>query len=222
MSRHRSSSTIHALAVAVLVAGCGGSAASMAPLSAAPAVSSPSGALDAVRSFPPPQTAIQPGTYRWTGFDPPISVTLGPGWALGHDHPAFFDLFRGSDFPSVSFARFTSVYADATNQVAASDAMAVAATFAARSDLTVTGSSAVELGGLRGRVFDVVTRTAKTPLFFGPAGDFRLDPEFTTRYRILDIPGGGILVVGIHTRVGKVEEGLALGEPVVASLTVAP
>ena len=53
-------------------------------------------------------------------------------------------------------------------------------------------------------------------------GDFRLDPEFKTRYRVLDVPSGGVLVVGIHTRVGAVEDGLALGEPVVASLTAQP
>src|SRR6185295_1880186 len=149
-------------------------------------------------------------------------IALGPGWELGHDNAKFFDLFRGSDFPSVSFARFTDVYVDATTRVAAIDAATVAATLVARSDMTVTDASSIELGGRGGRQFVVVTISPQTPLFFGPAGDFKLDPEFKTRYRVLDFPGGGVLVIGIHTRDGGFEDGLALAEPVVTSLSVAP
>ena len=212
-------------AVAVLVAGC----ASPAPASVATvASSSPASSTtastaapaDTALTFPPSQTAIEPGTYRWDGFESSVSMVLGPGWALGHDDAAFFDLFRGSDFPSVSFGRFTKVYLDATTRVAAVDAETVAATLMGRADLTVTNFSAIELSGRGGRQFDLATVNPQTPLFFGPAGDFKLDPEFKTRYRVLDFPGGGVLVVGIHTRDGGFDDGVALAEPLVASLIV--
>jgi hypothetical protein len=206
----------------ILVAGCAASsvsnvsnsspASSVTVNTAAPEETAP--------TFPPSQTTIEPGTYRWAGFASPISITVGSGWALGHDNAAFFDLFRGSDFPSISFARFTDVYADGATRVAAVDAETVATTLTGRTDVTVTDSSAIELSGRDGRQFDLSTLQPQTPVFFGPAGDFKLDPEFKTRYRVLDFPGGGVLVIGIHTRLEDFDDGLALAEPVVASLIV--
>ena len=212
-------------AVTALVGACGTSASSNPPNSGAPATASTSASAapaSAARTFPPPQAAIEPGTYRWDGFERAVTFTVGTGWAIGHDNPMFFDLFRGSDFPSISFARFTDVYVDGTKRVAAVDAATVAATLKSRAGMTVTGPSAIELGGLDGRQLDLATSASRTPLFFGPAGDFRLDPEFKTRYRVLDFPGGGILVVGIHARAGGFEDGVALGDPVVATLIVDP
>jgi hypothetical protein len=183
---------------------------------------SKAGSRIGARTFPPSQTPIEPGTYHWSGFEHAISIDLGAGWELGHDSPAFFDLFRGSDFPSVSFARFTDVYVDAKTKTAAVDAASVLATLKGRVDMTLTDVSAIELSGLRGQQFDVVTLATRTPLFFGPAGDFRLDPEFKTRYRVLDFPGGGVLVIGVHARVAQFEEGVALGDSVAATLSVEP
>jgi hypothetical protein len=224
------------LAVAVLINGCAAPGApSVSASSTPPAASGGTASLPPAptggtasspepggQAFPPPQTPIAAGTYQWDGFERWISVSLGPGWALGHDNPSFFDLFRGSDFPSISFARFTDVYVDATHRAAAADASTVAGILAGRTDMTVRNASAIELGGLRGRLFDLTTVAPMTPLFLGPAGDFKLDPEFKTRYRILDFPGGGILVVGIHARAAGFEDGVALGDPVVSSLAVEP
>jgi len=211
--------------VAILVTGCGRQAPSIAPSSdpGGQATEGPSATPGPVAAtFPPSQTPIEPGTYRWDGFARPVSFILGSGWQLGHDNPAFFDLFRGSDFPSVSFARFTDVYADRTHRVVAGDAEFVETSLRGRADLTVTGPSAIELGGLEGWQFDLTTLEARTPLFFGPAGDFQLDPEFKTRYLVLDFPGGGVLVIGIHARAAAFEAGVALGDPVVATLIVEP
>lgn len=219
------------VAATVLVAGCGTppssgasgasgmssvSSSSPAPLATASSVEPTGTAL----TFPPSQTSIEPGTYRWDGFEPSITIALGPGWALGHDNAAFFDLFRGSDFPSVSFGRFTDVYVDGTTRVPAVDAETVAATLMGRTDLTMTHLSEIELGGRAGRRFDLVTLAPQTPLFFGPAGDFKLDPEFKTRYRVIDFPGGGVLVIGVHTRDGGFDDGVALAEPIVETLVV--
>ena len=199
-----------AVALLVVAAALGGGCT--APTS----VASPSPAA----TFPPSQTAIDPGTYRWDGFDPSISVTVGAGWELGHDDPSFFDLFRGSDFPSVSFARFTDVYQDTTTRFEATDAATVAATLSGRSDITITDPAAIELGGLPGLQFDLTTGAPKTPVFFGPAGDFRLEPDFKTRYRILDVPGGGVLVIGIHDHADAFDAAVALADPLTETLQV--
>ncbi len=221
------------LVVAALAAACGPSpsspgsivSTSTAPGTAlaspvatdVPATQAPIGA-----TFPPSQTPIDPGIYRWDGFGDPITLTLDAGWDLGHDNPTFFDLFRGSDFPSITLARFTHVYVDGVTKAPVTDAAAAAATLVGRSDMTLTPPIEITLGGLPGRQFDVTTSTAKTPLFFGRAGDFRLDPEFKTRYRILDLPGGGILVIGIHDHVADFDAAVALADPVVATFSVAP
>lgn len=215
-SSHRGIVVVATAVVAILIAGCGfGSGGqAMEGASATP--------IRPALTFPPSQTPIEPGTYRWDGFDRPVSVALGPGWQLGHDNPAFFDLFRGSDFPAVSFARFTDVYADRAHRVVADDVVSVETSLLERTDLALTGVTPTTLGGLEGWQFDLATQEARTPLFFGPAGDFQLDPEFKTRYRVLDFPGGGVLVVGIHSRVDAFDAGVALGEPVVATLVVEP
>jgi hypothetical protein len=212
-------------AMTLSLMGCGSSAGPASPTTGdhrSSAASPTAQASAATRTFPPSQTAIEPGRYRWDGFERPISVELGSGWALGHGNPTFFDLFRGSDFPSVTFARFGDVYTDQATRTHATDAASVVGALAGRKDVTMTNQSTVTIGGLTGRQLDLATTQPRTPLFFGPAGDFRLDPEFRTRYRILDWPGDGILVIGIHTPDGSFEDGVALGEPVVATLRVEP
>jgi len=196
---------------------------SATPSSVPAATSSASGAtVGGAATFPPSQTAIAPGTYRWDGFERPVSVTVASGWEIGHDDPAFFDLFRGSDFPSVSFARFTDVYVDAASRSAATDAATVAATLGNRPDVTMTDPTAIELGGLHGLQFDLTTTAPKTSLFFGPAGDFRLEPTFRTRYRVLDFPGGGVLVIGVHGLGEGFDAAVALADPVTSTLRVEP
>ena len=109
-----------------------------------------------------------------------------------------------------------------TSRVQATDAASAATTLAGRPDMTLSEPLEIQLGGLSGLQFDVRTTAAKTPLFFGLAGDFRLDPEFSTRYRILDFPGGGILVIGIHAQLADFDAAVALGDPVVETFRVEP
>ncbi len=209
-------------ATALLLAGCGSSEHSNGPRSttSSSAEATTIDATDAAQPFPPSQTPIEPGTYRWSGFEPSITITVGSGWALGHDDPAFFDLFRGSDFPSVTFGRFTDVYVDEATRAPAADVASVTAALTARVDVLVTDEADIELGGLTGHRFDVVTLAPRTPLFFGPAGDFQLDPNFQTRFSVLDFPGGGVLVIGIHTHDGGFDDAVTLAGPLVESLTV--
>ena len=91
------------------------------------------------------------------------------------------------------------MYVDGVKRSAATDAAAVAATLGRRTDVSMTDPTAIELGGRDGLQFDLTTTAPKTPLFYGPAGDFRLEPAFKTRYRVLDFPVGGILVIGVHS-----------------------
>ena len=202
-SGHRAALTA-LVSVTVLLMACGGSAATPST-SAAP--------VSVVATFPPSQTAIEPGSYRWDGFERSIAITVDSGWEIGHDDPTFFDLFRGSDFPSVSFARFTEVYKDAVTRVEATDPATVAATLGERPDVTMTKPTAITLGGLGGLQFDLTTTAPKTPLFLGRAGDFRLEPEFKTRYRVLEFPGGGVLVIGVHSRGDAFDAAVALADP---------
>ena len=58
----------------------------------------------------------------------------------------------------------------------------------------------------------------QTPLFRGPAGDFKMDPEFENRYRLLDLPGGGVLFIGVHVHTGGLDAADDLADPILASL----
>jgi hypothetical protein len=223
----RTAARLGAILTLGVVASCGTPAASSAGLASTVAqtagpTGSPASSVAAARTFPPSQTPIAPGRYRWSRVAPAVSFDVGPGWELGHAHPEFFDLFRGSDFPSVSFARFTSVHSDATTQVPATDAQTVVAALSARSDVTLSGAEAVTLGGLSGTRFDLSVASPQTPLFMGPAGAFKMDPGFVNRYRVLDLPGGGVLVIGVHVRGDGIEAASGLAEPIFASFAVDP
>ena len=46
--------------------------------------------------------------------------------------------------------------------------------------------------------------------------------EFKTRYRVLDFPGGGVLVIGVHSRGEGFDAAVALADPLTSTLRVEP
>jgi hypothetical protein len=195
--------------------------ASVAPSASAAATSGIASHLaGAERTLPPSQVPIAPGTYRWDGFVPAVSFELESGWQVGHRHPEFFDLFRGDDFPGVSFGRFDDVFTGVSAPVPASDAATVVASLSGFPGLTVSPPRPIELGGLPGQEFTLTSSVQQTPLFRGAGGDFKMDPGFETRYRILDLPDGGVLVVGVVARDCGLDEAEELAAPILASLTI--
>lgn len=165
--------------------------------------------------------AVEPGTYTWEEFSPAVSFEVGPGWEVGHRNPEFFDLFVDGDFPAVSFGRFVDVFTDDTTRVPARDAANVIASLSTRPDVTLSAPQSAQMGGLRGQAFTLSVATDQTPLFGGRNGVFRMDPGFETRYTALDVPGDGVIFVGVAAREGELDAALDAAAPILATLTVA-
>ena len=189
------------------------------PTATATPVSSPPTAM---RTLPPHSVAIEPDEYGWDRFEPAVSFRLDAGWSIGHDHDEFFDLFRGDDFPAVAFGRFTDVYTGPTRFVPITDAATVVASLGVYRGITVTDVAPTAIAGLRGQRLDLRVSIEQSALFRGAGGTFHLDPGFAVRYHVLDLPGGGVLLVGIMAHEGGLEAAIEAATPILSSLTVRP
>jgi hypothetical protein len=177
-------------------------------------------------AFPPPSGVawledgrLQPGTYWFNGFDPWLEVRVGEGWEVGHFHRDFFDLFAAGDFPSIGFGRFATVkYRDGTTFPAV-NADAVVRALRSNPDLEVTDVGAAQVAWLTGLTVDIRAKREQSPLFSTPDGDFKFDPEFISRWHILDVPGGTMQIL-VAARPGKLDAAIATTRPVLDSLRI--
>ena len=220
---------LFALAVMVLVGGCSGTAITTpAPSAAEPRTPAPSGmypgASPGQTSKPLPSGVamltdgvLEPGTYRFDGFEPAVEVTVGDGWEVGHFHPDFFDLFHAGDFPSVGFARFATVKHRDGTTYAAVTAEAVVAALRSNPDLEVVDVGPVLVAGLAGRTVDIRAKREQSPLFSTPNGDFRFDPEFISRWHILEVDGGTMQIL-VAARPGKLDAAIEATSSILSSL----
>ncbi len=214
------------VALIVLSAGCGGPA--IAPPSPSPAgvpVATPSAVPAPSPSAEPLPSGVawlrdgvlQPGTYRFAGFEPWIEVTVGADWEVGHFHPYLFDLFYRSTFPSIGFGRFPTVKHRDGTTVDATSAQAVVDALRANDELEVTEVGPASIAGLSGFTIDVRAIHPQTPLFSTPDGDFKFDPGLVARLHVLDLPGGAMELL-IAAQPGKLEDAIAATKPILDSL----
>lgn len=202
----------------------------VAACSSAPA--SPSG---------PPTLAA--GTYTSRSFQPPVTFTVPGGWTNPEDQPAFFSLQPAAN-------RQAGIYLFRDPQPASQDptcpmtaepgvgstSLALVAWIRALDGLVVSAPRLVTVGGLRGTEIDVNLEPDWTascpfagglptvPLFIGSAGTVRWVVVGSERLRlsILDVPGGGTVVVDIDAFVGSDwDQLLAEAIPIVAGLSFA-
>jgi hypothetical protein len=229
----RSAGAILGASLAISFAGCSGIPAA----TTTPAASSPTATMDAAATatsqptvasteFPLPSGVawledgvLEPGTYWFNGFEPWLEVTIGEGWEVGHFHDDFFDLFHAGDFPSIGFGRFETVkYRDGTTFPAV-DAEAAVEALRSNPDLEVTDVGAASVAGLAGLTIDIRAKREQSPLFSTPDGDFKFDPEFVSRWHILDVSGGTIQVL-VAARPGKLGAAIRTTQPVLDSVRI--
>jgi len=161
--------------------------------------------------------ALEPGTYWFNGFDPWLEVTVREGWEVGHFHDNFFDLFLEGDFPSIGFGRFAAVKHRDGTTIEATSAQVVVDGLRSNPELEVADVGPASVAGLTGRTVDIRAKSQQVPLFGTPDGDFRFDPEFLSRWHILDVPGGAIEIL-IAARPGRLDEAIAATRPVLDSV----
>ena len=90
-----------ALVLAALTA-CSG-AATAPPPSPTPDVDAAGTVQEFVGEAP-----LEPGRTRYSVFDPPFTFVVPEGWAGGHDHVDFFDIWNGEDLV-IGFGRPTAI-----------------------------------------------------------------------------------------------------------------
>jgi hypothetical protein len=217
------------LAVALLsiglLSGCGG-----------PGAGTPSGGQAASR---PP--ALPAGTYTSSAFQPPVTFTLPAGWWIASDSGDYLGLQPvASDVTGVHFFR---------DPLAASQDLAcpttaepgvgtlsadLSAWIRGLDGLVVSNPRLATVGGLRGVELDVAIAADWTascpfadgiptvPLFVGNGDSYRWVAAGNERLRLslLDVPGGGTVVVDIDAFDGSLMDALLLeAAPIVRGLS---
>ena len=211
---------------AVLLAGCAGAPA-VATFSTAP-------------SLPP---ALAPGTYTSAAFLPAVTYTVPSGWWITQDSPDYFALqpvtseVIGIHFFRDPLAASQDLGCPTTAEPGVGSlSLELATWIRGLPGIVASSPRMVTVGGLRGVELDVAINTGWTascpfangvptvPLFVGATGDLRWVVAGNERLRLslLDVPGGGTVVVDVDAFDGTLMDGLlAAATPIVQSLKFA-
>ena len=210
--------------LAVALAGCGGSGPTTAPAS-------------------PPPSALPAGTYTSASFQPAVTFTLPDGWTKPLDSAAYLELRpAGSDVTGIFLFRD----AQAASQDPACPATPepgvgrtsseLAAWIRERPGLLVSDPRLASVGGLSGTGLDlgiVAGWTVSCPFADGiPTVPLITNPEAgynwvvaggeRLRMFILDVPGGGTVIVDIDDFTGSsIDALIAEAMPIVNSFVFA-
>ena len=192
-----------------------------------------SGALQGLLGVPIPgatpvpsrPTALPAGTYRTQAFQPQLTFTVPDGWWLASDSPDFVQLLPvDSDQVGIYLFRDPSAASqDATCPLAPEPSVGLLSTdlstwIRGRPGFVASNPRLAEVGGLRGVELDVGivdTWTAScpfangaptVPLFVDQPSGLRWVVAGSERLRLslLDVPGGGTLVVDLDAFDGSV------------------
>ena len=209
------------IAVAALVAACGGPIASTPQPSVQPSAS----AGPTVRELATSPDPLPAGTYTRSSFEPPITIELDGSWSGVQLLDGFFDVQQDVGSPdviAVQFAAPRAVYGAGAASVEATTAEAAAAAVAANPALDVLGQDGSRTGGLEGITIEVQNAgDAHARVMTVPPGPLGIDPGRRLWIAFLDGPDG-LLAVMVGGSVARWDEALAAAEPVLESIRIGP
>jgi hypothetical protein len=173
-------------------------------------------------------------------FAPQVTFTVPAGWAVPTDSATYFQLApAGSDVVGVHLFRDPVAASqdpacpDTPEPGVGRTALELSTWIRERPGLAVSAPKIVTVGGLRGTELDVAIADGWTescpfanglptvPLFTGANGEYRWVVAGSERLRLdlLDVPGGGTLVVDVDAFEGSFYDDLvAAATPIVGSL----
>ena len=213
-----------AIALAALVAGCGGSGPS--PVASGPVASPLAG-----------------GTYTSSSFQPAVTFSVPDGWELVVDSPTFVQLRpAGSEAAGLYLFRNPAAASQdptcpATPQPGIGKTSSeLVAWFRTLKGLVAGNPGMVTVGGLRGTLIDLAIADGwstscpfanglpTVPLVTGDSGSLRWVMAGNERLRLylLDLPTGGTVVVDVDAFDGSLIDSLvANATPIIRSMTFA-
>ena len=187
--------------------------------------------------------ALAPGTYTSAAFEPAVTYTVPTGWRVASDTSDYFALQpANSEITGIHFFRDPQAASqDPTCPTSAepgvgTGSLELATWIRSLPGLLASSPRMVTVGGLRGIELDLAINTGWTascpfangvptvPLFVGANGSLRWVVAGNERLRLslLDVPGGGTVVVDIDAFDGTLmDELLAAATPIVQSLKFA-
>jgi hypothetical protein len=201
------------------------------------------GCAAAASPTPSGPAALPAGTYASAAFQPPVTYTLPQGWWRPSDTAGYMTLQPvGSDVAGIHLFRDPlPASQDATcpkspEPGVGTGSIALATWIRALPGLAVSNPRIVTIGGLRGTELDVAIAPGWTtscsyanglptvPLFVRDNGQTVWTIAGTERLRLdlLDVPGGGTVVVDVDAFVGSAwDQLLAAANPIVQSFVFA-
>jgi hypothetical protein len=211
--------------VVLLLAGCAGTAREATPVST------------------PAPSALPAGTYTSAAFRPAVTYTVPGGWRIVSDAPDYFAL-QPVDSEIIGIHLFRDPLAasqDAACPITAEPgvgklSLEIATWIRGLPGIVASSPRIVTVGGLRGVELDLALNTGWTascpfadglptvPLFVGADGNLRWVVAGNERLRVdlLDVPGGGTVVVDVDAFDGTLMDGLlAAAAPIVQSFSFA-
>jgi hypothetical protein len=220
------STVVLAMALALVVAACGGSAAPAAP-------ASPSG---------PAPSPLAPGTYTSVAFKPAVTFTVPAGWENPDDVPGYL-LIRplGDENNGIHFFAAPTALAQAATCPTSAEpnvgtsSIQLIAWIRSLKGLRVSTPAMATIGGLPATSLDLSIAAGWTtscpfanglptvPLLFGaPSLRWVIAGAEQLRLYFVDVPGGGLVVVDLDSFDGAGFSGLlSAAAPVVKSLKFA-
>jgi hypothetical protein len=190
---------------------------------------------------------LEPGAHRSQLFIPPIDfiipVDSSVAWDSPEDRPGTYTLHpAGPETDAIFFFRDVRVLTRGCNPVfddnVGNTATEIAAWLTANSGITATPAEPVRISGLRGVLVDIAVSGTYTmvcpndelsypeglpilPLFAGSgAGEVTwfIGGDERIRLYVLDMPGGGNVVIGIDAIGGDFDALLEVSQPVIDSI----
>lgn len=170
--------------------------------------------------LPNPVTALEPGRYTMTAFEPPITFAVGPGWTAAQATGGFFDVQQDPGSLDVIAVQFANV-------ARADTAEAAAQMIEARDNLLVSDRETVSVGGLSGirLVVDTSDPSDSSPPIFRPVldatpGALSIASGRRLEVNLVDVERG-VLAVLVGGSISKWGATVEAARPVVASISIA-